>query len=74
MILLDIVMSKMDGLTILFGLRKDKWGQEVKVILLTNLMDPEKMTQVFKDSVSAYLVKSNWKLEHLVAEVKFRLV
>ena len=74
MILLDIVMPKMDGLTMLSNLRKNKWGQEAKVILLTNLMDPEKMSQALKDNVSAYLVKSDWKLEDLVTEVKSRLV
>src|SRR5689334_6315852 len=38
-ILLDIVMPKMDGMTMLKLLREEPWGKDVPVILLTNLSD-----------------------------------
>ncbi len=42
LILLDILMPVMDGMTMLGKLREDSWGKEVPVILLTNLSDEKK--------------------------------
>lgn len=41
LILLDIIMPRMNGLTLFRRLRQDPWGRGVKVIMLTNLTDPE---------------------------------
>jgi len=70
LILLDIVMPVMDGMTMLAELRKDEWGKGVKVILLTNLSDPQKMSDSIAKDVAGYLIKSDWKLNDLVSEVK----
>ena len=70
MILLDIVMPKMDGMTMLEELRKDKWGQYAKVIILTNLSDAENTLKAIKHGSFNYLVKSDWKLEDVVVKVK----
>lgn len=73
MILLDIVMPVMDGMTMLNLLRATKWGKTARVILLTNLMDANKMSEALSENANAYLVKSDWKLEDLVLEVKKRM-
>jgi CheY-like chemotaxis protein len=73
LILLDIIMPVMDGLTMLYKLRKNPWGKQVKVILLTNLSDPGKITKPITDIVTEYLVKSDWKIADVVAEVKEQL-
>lgn len=39
LILLDIIMPQMSGMTVLKELRKDSWGQDVPVLILTNLND-----------------------------------
>lgn len=39
LILLDILMPKMDGMTVLKQLRKEEWGKGVPVVILTNLND-----------------------------------
>src|SRR3989338_8177678 len=39
LILLDIVMPKMNGTTMLSELRQNIWGRGAKVIVLTNLSD-----------------------------------
>ena len=44
-ILLDILMPEMDGLTMLTKLRDDKWGKDVPVILLTNYSDMDKISE-----------------------------
>jgi len=72
-ILLDIIMPVMDGLTMLYKLRKNNWGKRVKVILLTNLSDPGKITKPITDIVNGYLVKADWKIEDVVKQVKNKL-
>jgi DNA-binding response OmpR family regulator len=60
LVLMDIAMPKMDGMTMLAELRKDAWGENVPVIILT-IMDPnEKMLQQVMDlKPSYYLFKAN---------------
>lgn len=68
LILLDIVMPKMDGMTMLGKIRADAWGKNVKVIVLTNLSD----VGIAYDTYD-YLVKSDWKIDDVVARVRQRL-
>ena len=72
-ILLDIVMPRMDGISMLKKLRDNSWGKDVLVILLTNLGDSEKIAEVMEYGVYDYLVKAEWKMEELVERVKLRL-
>src|SRR3990167_6145262 len=73
LILLDIVMPKMDGMTMLRKLREDLWGKSAKVIILTNLSDKEKMAEALEQKLHKYLVKSDWKIEDVVAKVREQL-
>lgn len=72
LILLDIILPKMDGLTVLKKLRQDKWGKHALVIILTNLNSPATISKSleFMDGVQEYIVKSNWKIEDVVAKVR----
>lgn len=70
LILLDIILPKMDGLTMLKKLRKDKWGKGVPVIILSNLDDQRKVSEAIKIGVYDFLVKSNVKLADVVKQVK----
>ena len=73
LILLDIVMLKMDGITMLQKLRKDEWGRNAQVMILTNLMDAEKIDSAMSEGVYDFLVKSNWSLPDLVQKIKVKL-
>lgn len=76
LILLDIVMPKMDGMTMMKKLREtDEWGKNVPVILLTNLSaDDEKINQAIAINEPAYyLVKSDYTISYLVEKIKERL-
>jgi DNA-binding response OmpR family regulator len=73
MILLDIVMPVMDGLTMLEKLRQDSWGRNAHVILLTNLADTDQVASATNLRVFDYLVKSNWKIEDVVKKVKEKI-
>ena len=76
LILLDIVMPKMDGMTMLKKLRQEnEWGKSVPVILLTNLSpDEEKINKsITEDEPAYYLIKTNWSLNDVVQKVRERL-
>ena len=72
LILLDIFMPKMDGLSMLETLRSDPWGHDVSVIILTNLNpDADKTIKSILDHKPAfYLIKSNVTLEGIVTKIK----
>lgn len=66
-ILLDIRMPKMDGMTMLSKLRQDSWGKDAKVIILTNLdADDKILKDVIASHPSYYLIKSNIKPETIL--------
>lgn len=72
-ILLDIVMPIMDGMTVLKRLREDAWGKTASVILLTNLSDSEKVAEAVSEGVYDFLIKIDWKLDDLVKKVRGQL-
>ncbi|MFA6098692.1 MAG: response regulator [Patescibacteria group bacterium] len=72
LILLDIVMPKMDGLTVLSKIRSSEWGLNVPLILWTNV-DKKEIAQLLKYDDCVYMAKAKWALEDLVKEVKIRL-
>jgi DNA-binding response OmpR family regulator len=73
LILLDIIMPVMDGMTMLRKLRQDAWGKDAKVILLTNLSGVEKMTESSAEGVNDYLIKSDWSLDDIIKKIKTKL-
>jgi|SRR3989344_1260161 len=73
LILLDIVMPKMNGITMLQRLRKDNWGKSAQVIILTNLTDAKKINLATAEGVYDFLVKGDWSLEELLSKIKNKL-
>jgi DNA-binding response OmpR family regulator len=72
LILLDLVMPEMDGMTALKKIREDAWGSSVPVIIYTNLSATNE--QLVEDMVNNrpayYLVKSDWKLSDIVDKIE----
>lgn len=76
LILLDLLMPVMDGLTMLRRLREDgEWGKKVPVIILTNLSAESErvMSTVVRDEPAFYMVKVNWQPHDVVERIKERL-
>jgi DNA-binding response OmpR family regulator len=76
LILLDILMPIMDGLTMMGKLREaDLYGKNVPIILLTNLSANEDkiIESLVKNEPAYYLVKSDWDLSAVVEKIKERL-
>ncbi len=74
LILLDITMPIMNGHEMLHELRKDTWGKDVPVILLTNSDDPANITRGFGLKSDAYFIKSSLSLESIIKKVKQHFV
>src|SRR3989344_4477097 len=73
MIILDIILPHMDGITVLKHLRHDEWGKNVPVIVLTNFISKETVTAAEELGINDFLVKTDWHIEDLIKKVKFEL-
>lgn len=59
-ILLDILLPKMDGLTMLRRLRQDVWGKNIPVIILTNLNTNDAIIKdILENHPAFYIMKAN---------------
>jgi CheY-like chemotaxis protein len=71
LILLDIRMPVMDGITMLDSLRKEEGGKKTKVIILTNLEPDDKIIgKIVRDQPSYYCVKSDIQLNDLLDKIE----
>lgn len=72
LILLDLIMPEMDGMTAFKKIREDAWGATVPVIILTNLSATKE--QLVEDMVTHkpmhYLIKSDWKIHDVVKKIE----
>ncbi len=73
LLVLDILLPKVDGLTILRWLGKDEWGKTVPVIVLSNLSDAVAITKSMKDGVHDFFVKAECEIGDVVQKAKERL-
>lgn len=73
LILLDLVLPLLDGMTLLSQLRENTWGKYVPVIILTNLSNAEALEESKEKGVFDFLVKTDWSLDDVVRKVKERL-
>lgn len=71
LILLDILMPNMDGMTMMKKLRENNWGKKVKIIILTNLQADEAiMKGIIRDEPTYYFVKADWQIGAVLKKVK----
>lgn len=72
-ILLDIVMPKVDGLTMLKNLRAQEKGRTSRVIVMTNLSDSKEVHAALANGAHDFLVKSDWTIADIVESVRHQL-
>lgn len=72
LILLDLFMPEMDGMTALGKIRRDAWGSKVPVIILTNINpSAEELVQdVIQNEPLYYFIKSDWKLHDIAKKIE----
>ena len=72
LILLDLIMPEMDGMTTLNNIRADAWGANVPVIILTNLseMNGYGASEAATHGLTSYLIKSDWKIHDIADKIE----
>ncbi len=69
-ILMDLQMPEMDGATALSEIRKNEWGKDVPVIILTNLGEEEAPKSLKALGIHSYIVKAELTPRQVVQRVK----
>ncbi|MDD5040626.1 MAG: response regulator [Patescibacteria group bacterium] len=67
-ILLDVIMPKVDGVTVMHEIRKTPAGKRIPIIYWTNVPKTELMSSVAQGTVH-YMSKANHSLQELVRTV-----
>ena len=70
LILLDILMPTKDGFEVLEELRADPDVAKTRIIVLSNLSEPQNMDRVEKLGVTDYMIKADTTPHEVVAKVK----
>lgn len=71
LILLDLMLPKMDGLSLLRELRKDEWGNGVAVLVITVLNETDSRRAEAKElGVLEYIDKSRYQLDDILQKVQ----
>jgi len=76
LILLDLLMPKVDGLTMFKKLREDPWGLHAPVIILTNADSSGKVADAMTighGNTFEYILKTSLSLDGVVSRIKKRL-
>ncbi|MDA1169246.1 MAG: response regulator [bacterium] len=71
LIILDILMPQMDGITLLKKLREDEWGKTAKVVMWSNSKDLD-VAEESKKELGAldFLIKSEWTFGDVVKKAE----
>lgn len=70
LILLDIMMPGMDGLTVLERIRKDGKTSKTPVVVLSNLSEDSTVKRALALGANGYLLKAQYLPHQAVAEIK----
>lgn len=69
-ILLDLIIPKMDGFTVIQNLRDGKYDPEIKIIVSSNLSQKEDRDKVMALGANGFITKSQYTPSELVEEIK----
>ena len=69
LILADLRMPEMSGLELIAELRKDSWGANVKVIILTNVSDVESIDEAMRHNTFHYIVKGDTTMQNVLEKI-----
>lgn len=73
LILLDIIMPKLDGISVLKRLKAVPETQNIPVIILTNLLDDKQVSDALRIGDTDYLIKVEHTLSDILERVKKKL-
>lgn len=68
-ILTDLIMPIMDGLTMVRKLREDAWGKDVPITVLTNSDQADTIADALDKGIFKYIVKSDLSIDDIVKRI-----
>lgn len=69
-ILLDVLMPIMDGWVMLGLLRRDEWGKNAKVVMLTVVEDAEAVARAVQGGSFNYLLKTGHSIDDIIGKIR----
>jgi len=70
LILLDMMMPKVDGLTFLRKLKAEKDVPNIPIIVTSNMTSVDKISEGIQFGIKGYIIKSNESLNTIVREIE----
>lgn len=70
LILLDLMMPGMDGLSVLRNIKSNEEHKNIPVIILTNLSDPTVVSEIKNNGGSGFLLKDEQTLDTIVQAIQ----
>jgi len=70
LLLLDIMMPKLDGISVLWELKADPELSKLPVIILTNMGDAETISKIIEAGAVDYLLKSDQSVDDIIKKVR----
>lgn len=70
LIILDILLPKMDGITVLNLIRSDPKTKDLHVLVLSNMADEDTMSKIMEAGGKYYLVKSNYSVDDVLEKAR----
>ena len=69
-VLLDIVMPKIDGFSVLKTIKRNPELKEIPIVLLTNLSQKENVERGFELGADSYIIKAHFTPSEVVKKIK----
>jgi len=73
LVLLDVVIPEIDGMTVFKRLRESGCCKKTTIILLTNLGETKAITEALENGMCDFMIKTDWSVGDVVNRVKKHL-
>ncbi len=73
LLLLDTLLPEMSGIDVLESLKAYRAERNLKVIILSNVDDPEALKRARQYDIEEYLIKTDWRMEDVIKTIKKHL-
>lgn len=70
LVLLDLMLPGKSGFEVLEAMRKDAQWKDVRVIILSNLGQPQDIERATKLGIADYIIKANTRMSDIVARIE----
>lgn len=70
LLLLDIMMPKLDGISVLWELKANPDTAQIPVVVLTNIGDVETISKIVEAGAVDYLLKSDQSVDDIIQKVR----